>query len=322
MAAPDVHPIRIPDEFTVWVGSDWHGQLDAVDRLLGASGLTDGADRWTAAAGTALVITGDMVDRGPDSVGLVRRLASLRAQAGPAGGLVALLEGNHEAQVLGGLGGEPDIFRALMAFGGGATLLSAGMRPEEWEGRSPGEIAARVDELVPDLIPTLWTFAPYALWRDVLFVHGGPVPFQELDRFERSADRLWIRDAFFASSDPFPDADAWATYRAAGIGRVVFGHTPVGGPTLSHAGRALNIDTWRGQRVTLARLEPGRELGDALFLAEPAAPRAIADAPISAAEIRRLDAELPPVVDAWVPTHAPSRPAGSLVRHQGARPSR
>ena len=70
------------------------------------------------------------------------------------------------------------------------------------------------------------------VWRDVLFVHGGPVPFQELDRFERSADRLWIRDAFFASSDPFPDADAWATYREAGIGRVVFGHTPVDRPTL------------------------------------------------------------------------------------------
>jgi serine/threonine protein phosphatase 1 len=311
MAAPDVRPIRIPDEFTVWAGSDWHGQLAAVDRLLLSAGLTDGADRWTAPAGTALVITGDVVDRGPDSVGLVRRLASLRAQAGAAGGLVALLEGNHEVQVLGGLGGDPDIFRALMAFGGGATLRSAGLSPEEWEGRPPDEIAARVDALVPDLVPTLWTFAPYALWRDVLFVHGGPVPFQELDRFERGADRLWIRDAFFASSDPFPDADAWATYRDAGIGRVVFGHTPVAKPTLSHAGRALNIDTWRSQRVTLARLEAGQGLGDARFLAEPAAPRAIADAPITAEEIRRLDADLPAVVDAWVPAHAPSRRAGS-----------
>jgi hypothetical protein len=184
------------------------------------------------------------------------------------------------------------------------------MRPDEWDGRSPGEIAARVEELAPDLLPTLWTFAPFALWRDVLFVHGGPVPFQELDRFERSADRLWIREAFFASPDPFPEADAWTTYRRAGIGRVVFGHTPVDRPTLSHAGRALNLDTWRGQQVTLARLEPGRELADALFLAEPAEPRTIADAPISREEIRRLDADLPAVVDAWVPGHAPSRLAG------------
>ncbi len=308
MAAPSVRPITIPDGFTVWAASDWHGQLGAVDRLLGSAGVTNGADRWTAPAGTALVVTGDIVDRGPDSVGLVRRLASLRAQAPREGSLVALLEGNHEMQVLGGLGGDPDIFRALMAFGGGATLLSAGMRPEEWEGRQPAEIAARFNELAPDLLPTLWSYAPYARWGDVLFVHGGPVPHQELERFERSADRLWIRDAFFGSPDPFPDADAWTTYRDAGIGRVVFGHTPVERPALSHGGNALNLDTWRGQQVTLARLDPGRDLGDAVFLSEPAEPRAIADAPITAEEIRRLDATLPSIVDTWVPANAPSTP--------------
>ena len=299
MTTPLLPPIRIPDEFTVWAASDLHGQLRAVDRLLGAAGLTDGAGRWTAPPATALVVTGDVVDRGPDSVGLARRLASLRAQAESSGGCVALLWGNHEAQVLGGLDGEPQIFRAMMAFGGGATLLSAGLRPDEWEGRSAAGIAARVDELAPDLRPTLETFAPYARWGDVLLVHGGPVPHQELDRFERSADRLWIREAFFASPDLFPDADAWAPYRRAGIRRVVFGHTPADEPTLHHAGRALNLDTWRGQQVTLARLEPGRELRDAVFLTEPAEPRAIADAPISAAEIRELDADLPAVVDAW-----------------------
>jgi serine/threonine protein phosphatase 1 len=299
VTASRVAPVRIPDDFTVWAASDVHGQLRAVDRLLGAAGLTDGADTWIAPPATALVVTGDVVDRGPDSLRLVRRLASLRAQAGLAGGLVAILQGNHEAQVLGGLDGQPQIFRALMAFGGGATLLSAGLRPEEWEGRAPAEIAARVDELAPDLRPTLWTFAPYARWGDVLLVHGGPVPNQDLDRFERSADRLWIRDAFFASPDLFPDAAAWAPYRRAGMGRVVFGHTPVDGPTLTHAGRALNLDTWRGRQVTLARLGPGRELRDAEFLSGPAEPRAIADAPVSADEVRRFDAELPAVVDAW-----------------------
>ena len=300
MTRPRIPPIRVPDEFTVWAASDLHGQLGAVNRLLAAAGLTDGADRWIAPPSTALVVTGDVVDRGPDTVGLVRRLASLRTQAASAGGCVAILEGNHEAQVLGGLAGEPEIFRALMAFGGGGTLLSVGLRPADWEGRSAAEIAARVDELAPDLRPTLMTFAPYARWRDVLLVHGGPVPDQELDRFERSADRLWIRDGFFESPDLFPDAEVWAPYRAAGIGRVVFGHTPVTRPTLYHAGRALNLDTWRGQQVTLAKLEPGRELRDAVFLTEPAEPRAIDDAPVSADDIRDFDARLPAIVDAWV----------------------
>lgn len=300
MPAPIIAPVRIPDGFTVWAASDVHGQLGAVDRLLARAGLTDGGDRWIAPPETALVITGDVVDRGPDTLGLVRRLASLRAQAGQAGSQVAILQGNHEAQVLGGLGGEPHIFEALMTFGGGATLLSVGMQPDEWADRPAEELAARVEALAPDLIPTLWTFAPYARWRDVLFVHGGPVPHQELDQFERSADRLWIRRAFFASPHPFPAADPWTPYRQAGMVRVVFGHTPVERPTLSHDGRALNLDTWRGQQVTLARLDPERPLADSLFLHETAEPRAIADAPVTPEQVLRFDAELPAFVDAWV----------------------
>jgi serine/threonine protein phosphatase 1 len=310
MASPELRPIEIPDGFQVWAGSDWHGQLEAVDRLLAGAGLTDGADRWTAPPRTALVVTGDVVDRGPDSLRLVRRLATLRRRAEEAGGLVAILEGNHEAQVLGGLGGQPEIFDALMTFGGAATLLSVGLRPEEWEGATPDQIAARVDELAPDLLPTLWTFAPYARWRDVLFVHGGPVPSQDLERFERSADRIWIRDAFFDSPEPFPEADAWTSYREVGLGRVVFGHTPVERPRLVHRGRGVNVDTWRGGQVTLARLAPRGGLEDAAFLHEAAQPRAIADAPVTADRIRRFDAELPAIVDAWVARVRPAATPG------------
>ena len=299
MALPGISPIRIPDDFTVWVASDLHGQLAAVDRLLAAAGLSDGGDHWVAPRRTALVVTGDMVDRGADSIGLVQRLVSLRDQAPSRDGLVVLLEGNHEIQVLGGLHGEPTIFEVMMTFGGGATLLSAGLRPDEWDGRPPVEIAARVDALAPDLRPSMWTFAPYATWGDVLFVHAGPVPDMDLDAFESGAERLWIRESFFASADPFPFADAWVPYREAGMARVVFGHTSVTEPTLSHGGRALNVDTWRGQRVTLARLEPARELSEARFIWEPSEPRAIADAPVTPEEIRRIDALMPGVVRSW-----------------------
>jgi diadenosine tetraphosphatase ApaH/serine/threonine PP2A family protein phosphatase len=299
-SAPVIDPVTIPDELTVWAASDVHGQLRAFDRLLARAGLTNGADRWIAPPGSGLVITGDMVDRGPDTVGLVHRLASLREQAASAGGQVALLWGNHEAQVLGGLGAEPSLFQALMTFGGGATLLSAGMAPGEWNGLDAEAIAARVGDLAPDLVPTLWTFAPYARWRDVLFVHGGPVPFQSLDAFERSAQRLWIRAAFFDSPDAFPEADAWTPYREAGLTRVVFGHTPVERPTTSHDGHAVNLDTWRGQQVTLARIAGEGDLAGSLFLSEPAEPRALPDAPVTPDDVRAFDAALPAVVDAWV----------------------
>ena len=293
-----IAPITIPDDFTVFAASDLHGQLSAVDRLLARAGLTDGSGAWTAPAGTALVVTGDLVDRGPDSVGLVRRMASLREQAPALGGMVVLLEGNHEIQLLGGLDAVPDIFGAFMAFGGAATLLSAGMIEADWRDASAREIAARFDAAAPDVRRTAWSFAPYARWRDVLFVHGGPVPGQDLAAFEGSAQRLWIRQRFFAAEDAFPSSTAWSVYRQARMERVVFGHTPVAAPTLFHGVRALNLDTWRGQTVSLAHLA-GDRLDDAVLFSEPVQPRAIADAPITPEAIAVIDAALPPVVDDW-----------------------
>jgi serine/threonine protein phosphatase 1 len=298
MPFPGVAPVTVPAAFTVWVASDVHGQRDVVDRLLAGAGLTDGADRWIAPPETALVITGDMVDRGPDSVGLVRRLVSLREQAPARGGLVVLVEGNHEVQVLGGLAGVPEIWRALLTFGGGATLVSAGLEPGEWERLTPLQVAERVDAFAPDFRPALRSVAPYATWGDVLLVHGGPVPFQGLDAWAAGEERLWIRDAWFASPYPFPDHEAWAAYRDAGLARVVFGHTPVADPSFVHDGRGLNLDTWKGGMVTLAQLLPGRPLSEARFLAEPAGPRT-ADAPVTGDEISAIDAAMFPAVRAW-----------------------
>ena len=150
-----IDPIVIPDGFTVWAATDLHGQAAAVDRLLARAGLVDERGDWSASPGTALVVTGDIVDRGPDTVGLVRRLVALREQAPVHEGLVVLLQGNHELQVLGGLGGDPMILRALLAFGGGATLASTGLRPAEWAGADGPAIEAMVDGRAPDFLPAL-----------------------------------------------------------------------------------------------------------------------------------------------------------------------
>jgi serine/threonine protein phosphatase 1 len=307
-----IPPVNVPDEFRVFAASDLHGQLRATDHLLAAAGLTDGGDRWLAPPATALVITGDMVDRGPDSVGLVRRLVSLRDQAPARGGLVVLLEGNHEVQVLGGLDGVPLVHRAVMTFGGAATLLSAGLTEDDWLDRPAAEIAARFDRAVPDLRRTLWGFAPYARWRDTLLVHGGPVPGQDLDAFEASSRRLWIRRAFFEAEARFPDAEPWRPYRLAGARQVVFGHTSVAEPTLFHGNRAINLDTWRGQTVTLARLPESGDLRDAEIFSTPAEPRAVADADVTREQIALLDEAITSVVDEyWEAAKGPDREAGA-----------
>jgi hypothetical protein len=263
-----------------------------------------------------------MVDRGPDALGLVRRLVSLRAQAPAAGGLVALVEGNHEVELMGGLAGIPEIWRAFLTFGGGATLASAGLAPDEWPAMAPLEAAARVDAFAPDFRPALETLAPYATWGDVLLVHGGPVPDLALDAWVWNEQRLWIRDAWSASPHPFPAAEAWSAYRQAGMRRVVYGHTPVAEPTFIHDGNGLNLDTWRGGVVTLAELRPGAPLAEARFLAERAEDRVIADAPITREAIKAIDAAMFPAVRAWWASlrDGAAGPGAATERRTGTEP--
>lgn len=67
----------------ILVVGDVHGCLDELDELLRVAGYRPGRDR--------LVLAGDLVDRGPDPVGVVRRARELRADA---------VLGNHEEKHL------------------------------------------------------------------------------------------------------------------------------------------------------------------------------------------------------------------------------
>ena len=70
---------------------DVHGELDALDRLLQRLGC----DPDAGTARRPLVFVGDLVDRGPDSPGVVRRVRQL-AEAG----LACCVAGNHELSLL------------------------------------------------------------------------------------------------------------------------------------------------------------------------------------------------------------------------------
>jgi hypothetical protein len=75
---------------------DLHGDYEAYAAILHAAGLVDERFRW--AAGDAIFVqTGDIVDRGPDSLRIIRHLMRLQRQAEQAGGRVVVLVGNHEA---------------------------------------------------------------------------------------------------------------------------------------------------------------------------------------------------------------------------------
>jgi hypothetical protein len=78
---------------------DLHGDFQAWTDIATAAGLVDPAGHW-AGGRTTLVQLGDVTDRGPDSLKIVRSLQQLQAEAPKAGGRVIVVLGNHEAMNL------------------------------------------------------------------------------------------------------------------------------------------------------------------------------------------------------------------------------
>lgn len=75
---------------------DLHGDYDGYLATLRAAGLVDRKGRWNGGE-THLVQTGDIPDRGPDTLEIIEHLRKLSKQAKRKGGKVHLLIGNHEA---------------------------------------------------------------------------------------------------------------------------------------------------------------------------------------------------------------------------------
>ena len=84
---------------TVHVVGDLHGMRDTLAGLLRAAGLIGADDGWTGGR-DELWCLGDLVDRGPDGIGVIDLLMALDAEAAPAGGRVSSVLGNHEVMLL------------------------------------------------------------------------------------------------------------------------------------------------------------------------------------------------------------------------------
>ena len=80
---------------------DLHGDYAAWLTIARAAGVIDAKGRWTG-GGTTLVQLGDLTDREPDSLKIIRSLQQLQKQAPRQGGRVVVVLGNHEAMNLVG----------------------------------------------------------------------------------------------------------------------------------------------------------------------------------------------------------------------------
>jgi hypothetical protein len=148
ISAPAAQPGRI-----VAVG-DLHGDFGAWTQIARAAGLIDAGGHW-AGGKTTLFQLGDIVDRQPDSLKIVRNLQQLQKEAPRAGGKVIVVLGNHEAMNLLG------DFRYTTAgeFAAFATPNSAAVRDRVYEqNRAALEAAAHATNpaLTPQQIRDAW----------------------------------------------------------------------------------------------------------------------------------------------------------------------
>lgn len=186
----------IPDGRRIYAIGDIHGRLDLLDQLLD---MIDKDDDARGPAGTELIFLGDLVDRGPDSRGVVDRLLALSRGAVP----VRFLMGNHEEVFLRAVGGDVRALRFLIRIGGRETLLSYGITDEQYRGLDYEGLAALMRTSVPEShIGFLAGFERWIEVGDYLFVHAGVRPGIAIAE-QSTSDLYWIRDDFLKHRDSF-----------------------------------------------------------------------------------------------------------------------
>jgi len=195
--AADPMPLpAIPPGERIYAIGDIHGRLDLLDDLLIRIGADD---RARGGATTTLFFLGDLVDRGPDSAGVVERVRKLAASEVN----VRVLMGNHEEVFLAAVQGDLPALRFCCRIGGRDTLISYGIAEDEYERLDYAELAERLSDVVPpEHIAFMTGFEDVIVAGGYAFVHAGlrpGVPIAE----QRQKDMRWIRETFLDHDEPF-----------------------------------------------------------------------------------------------------------------------
>jgi serine/threonine protein phosphatase 1 len=175
----------------VYAIGDVHGRLDLLDRLLGEI-ERDAKEREPAKI--SVVLLGDMIDRGPDSRGVLHR-----AMAGLEWATLYGLRGNHEQMLLAVLDGDRSVAVPWLEHGGRETLASWGVDASQLSTADADEIVEVARGALSALDKAALRHLPYRLRSgDYMFVHAGIRPGVALGQ-QRTDDLLWIREPFLSS---------------------------------------------------------------------------------------------------------------------------
>lgn len=224
---------RVPQGERYYVVGDIHGRLDLFDALADAIEADIAASE---PAEITVVLLGDLVDRGPDSAGVIAR-----ARAWQARRELRFLVGNHEEMFLESFD-DLEMLRHFLKHGGRETLLSYAIDRKLYNRLTLEELQAAMQRAVPhEDRDFLAGFEELIVAGDYVFVHAGINPDLPLDEQKRH-DLLWIRERFLRHCEPFSHV-------------VVHGHTIF--EAVEETDHRIGIDTgaYRTGRLTALVLE-------------------------------------------------------------------
>ena len=220
--------VELASASTLFAISDIHGGYDRLAHLLAKAGITGDAPtepsaiRWIA-GDAVLVVVGDLIDKGPQSLEVLSAMIALQKSAAGSGGRVIVTIGNHEAEFLA----DPRNDKASQADGIDRELSAAAIDPITLaSGADPRGAWLRAQPFA-------------AIVGDWFFAHAGDThgrSASELEALLRASvaatdyrgEDLIGAESLLESRTWF-DADATIGQRSAlalGVSHIVFGHSP------------------------------------------------------------------------------------------------
>lgn len=226
----------IPDGQRVYAIGDVHGRLDLLKTLIAA---IEDDDKVRGKAETSIIMLGDLIDRGPDSAGVLSYLRALSSRT-----RVSFLMGNHEEMLLSALTSTSTL-RAFINYGGRETFLSYNISQEKYEALTIDELYDLIPEIIPyQDIEFIRTFEDYLRVGDYIFVHAGIRPGVAFSS-QAEKDFRWIREPFLSHSCDFEYF-------------IIHGHTISDAPEIRHNRIGVDTGAYRSGKLTALGLEGER----------------------------------------------------------------
>lgn len=209
-----------PEGIRIYAIGDVHGHLELLTEMHARIAEEIGRDN---PADWRIIHLGDLVDRGPDSRGVIEYLMAATARDNR----IVVLTGNHDAAFLDFLA-EPDPESLFARHGGVETAGSYGVVLRTGDSAALRASHSELARAVPDSHQRFLRSLPRsASFGDFFFCHAGIRPGIALDR-QDPQDLIWIRNEFLNYPGLHPKV-------------VVHGHTPQAEPEVM--ANRVNVDT-------------------------------------------------------------------------------